>query len=74
MPNSTKYPGKYQYYLIFGLGFPLAVHVSVTLCPFSAVTFFGGVTITGADHSGGVGVGGMTANTCGGAEINFGKS
>ena len=48
---------KKNWYLIFGLGFPLAAHVSVTLSPISAVIFLGGVTITGADNSGWVGSG-----------------
>lgn len=48
---------KLYWYLIVGLGFPLAAHVSVTLSPISAVTFLGGVTITGADHSGWIGSG-----------------
>lgn len=58
-------------YLIFGLGFPFAAHVSVTLSPSSAVTLFGGMVITGGDHSGC----GGTASTIlvtfvGGAKIN----
>ena len=43
---------KYIRYLINGLGYPTAAHVSVTLSPFSAVKFFGGTIIKGADHLG----------------------
>ena len=51
-----------------GLGCPFAAHVNVTLTPNSAVTFCGGVTITGENHSGSEGAGWSSAGfSAGGA-------
>ena len=58
-----------------GLGCPFAAHVNVTLTPNSAVTFCGGVTITGENHSGSEGAGRSSAGfSVGGAWKNTQKA
>ena len=58
-----------------GLGCPFAAHVKVTLTPNSAVTFCGGVTITGENHSGPEGVGRSSVGfSVGGASKNTQKA
>ena len=58
-----------------GLGCPSAAHVNVTLTPNSAVTFCGGLTITGENHSGSEGAGWSSAGfSVGGASKNTQKA
>ena len=58
-----------------GLGCPFAAHVNVTLTPNSAVTFCGGVTISGENHSGSEGAGWSSAGfSVGGAWKNTQKA